>query len=105
MKNLDKNQKIGLIACMMFVLFLIIFFILSNLAQSQIIPDFTPNQRIQGVLAFVMLLPLCFAMFFWGKHFQSNNSKKGTILLFVSVALFIFGLVQALLSILGVYGL
>jgi hypothetical protein len=43
-------------------------------------------------------------MFFGGKHFKSKNSKIGSILLFVSAALFIFGIIQALLSLLGAYG-
>ncbi len=98
MKKLDKNQKIGIIALAIFVVFLIGFSILSSLVQSGSVPDFTPNQRVQGILAFVMFLPLCIAMFFSGKHFKSKN------LIFVSVALFIFGIMQALLSLLGAYG-
>ena len=103
MKKLDKNQKIGIISLAIFVLFLIVFFALSSLVQSGFIPDFTASQRI-GLLAFVMFCPLCIAMFFLGKHFKSKNSKIGSISLFVSVALFIFGIIQALLSLLGAYG-
>ena len=98
MKKLDKNKKIGIISLAIFVVFFIGFFVLSNL-----IPDYTPNQRVQGLLAFVMFCPLCIAMFFLGKHFKSKNSKIGSNLLFVSVALFIFGIIQALLSLLGAY--
>lgn len=104
MRSLDKNQKIGLIALAVFVLFLIAFSVLSNLVQSGTIPDLTANQRLQGVLSFVMFLPLCVAMFFGGKHFKSKNSGIGNVLLFVSVALFIFGIIQALLSLFGAYG-
>ena len=104
MKKLDKNQKIGIISLAIFVFFLIGFSALSSLVQSGSIPDFAVNQRVQGLLAFVMFCPLCIAMFFLGKHFKSKNSKIGSILLFVSVALFIFGIIQALLSLLGAYG-
>lgn len=104
MKKLDKNQKIGIIALAIFVVFLIYFFALSSLVQSGSIPDFSASQRVQGLLAFVTFCPLCIAMFFLGKHFKSKNSKIGSNLLFVSVALFIFGIIQALLSLLGAYG-
>ena len=104
MKNLDKNQKNGIIAMAIFVLFLIGFYVLSSLAQSGAIPDFTVNQRVQGLLAFVMFSPLCAAIFWGGKYFKSKNSKIGSTLIFVSVALFIFGIMQALLSLLGAYG-
>ena len=77
---------------------------LSSLVQSGSIPDFAANQCVQGLLAFVVFSPLCIAMFFGGKHFKSTKSKIGSILLFVSVALFIFGIIQALLSLLGAYG-
>ena len=104
MKNLDKNHKNGIIALAIFVLFLIGFYVLSSLVQSGAIPDFTVNQRVQGLLAFVMFLPLCAAIFWGGKYFKSKNSKIGSTLIFVSVALFIFGIMQALLSLLGAYG-
>ena len=104
MKKLDKNQKIGIISLAIFVVFLIGFSALSSLVQSGSIPDFAANQRVQGILAFVMFLPLCAAMFFSGRHLKSKNSKIGNVLIFVSVALFIFGIIQALLSLLGTYG-
>ncbi len=100
MKSFDKNQKISIIALAIFVIFLVGFFVLSNL-----ISDFTPNQRAQGLLAFVTFLPLCIAMFFGGKYFKLKNRKIGSNLIFLSVVLFIFGIMQALLSLLGVYGL
>ena len=49
MKKLDKNQKIGIIALAIFVIFLIVFSVLSNLVQSGSIPDFAANQRIQAL--------------------------------------------------------
>ncbi len=99
MKNLDKNKKIGIISLAIFVVFFIGFFVLSNL-----IPDYTPNQRVQGLMAFVMFSPLCIAMFFGGKHFKDKNSKIGGNLIFIAAVLFIFGIIQALLSLLGAYG-
>ena len=62
MKKLDKNQKIGIIALAIFVVFLIVFSVLSSLVQSGSIPDFATNQRVQGLLDFVMFSPLCIAM-------------------------------------------
>lgn len=99
MKSFDKNQKIGIISLAIFVAFFVGFFVLSNL-----IPDFTPNQRVQGLLAFMLFSPLCIAMFFGGKYFKAKNRKIGSNLIFVSVVLFIFGIIQALLSLLGAYG-
>ena len=104
MKKLDQNQKIGLIALAIFVAFLIGFSVLSSLVQNEIIPDFTASQRVQGIFAFFMFLPLCIAMFFAGKHFKSKGSKIGGVLTFVSIALFVFGILQSLLSLLGAYG-
>ena len=104
MKKLDKNQKIGIIALSIFVIFLIGFSVLSSLVQSGTIPDFATGQRVQGILAFVMFLPLCIAMLFAGKHFKSKGSKVGGSLIFVSIVLLVFGILQALLSLLGAYG-
>ncbi|MBR2293033.1 MAG: hypothetical protein IKA44_01820 [Clostridia bacterium] len=104
MKKLDQNQKIGLISGAIFVVFLIGFSVLSSLVQGAIIPDFTPSQRVQGILVFFMFLPLLIAMFFAGKHFKSKNSKIGGQLTFISIALFVFGILQALLGLLGAYG-
>ena len=104
MKKLDQNQKIGLISGAIFVVFLIGFSVLSSLVQSEIIPDFTASQQVQGILAFFMFLPLFTSMFFAGKHFKSKDSKIGNVLTFVSIALFIFGILQTLLSLVGVYG-
>lgn len=104
MKKLDKNQKIGIIALAIFAAFLIGFSVLSSLVQSGAIPDFAASQRVQGLLSFVMFLPLCIAMLFAGKHFKSKGSKIGGVLTFVSIALFVFGILQSLLSLLGAYG-
>ena len=75
MKKLDKNQKIGIIALAIFVVFLIGFSVLSSLVQSASIPDFAASQRVQGILAFVMFCPLCIAMFFLGKHLNPKTVK------------------------------
>jgi len=50
---------------------------------------------------FVMFSPLCIAMFFGGKYFKDKNNKIGCNLIFISVVLFIFAIIQALL---GAYG-
>ena len=104
MKKLNKNLKIGIIAFAVFVAFLFGFFALSALVQNGVIPEFAVYQRLQGVLAFAVFLPLCTALVFCGKHFRSKNSKAGTALIIVSVSLLVFGVIQALLSLLGIYG-
>lgn len=104
MKNLDKNQKIAIISLAIFIIFIIAFSALSSLVQSDVLPDFTSNPRIQGLLSFAMFCPLCASLFFAGKYFKSKSSKFGGVLIFVSVALFIFGILQALLALLGAYG-
>ena len=104
MKRFDRNQKAGLIALTIFIVFLIGFFVLSNLVQNEIIPDFTPSQRVQGILAFFMFLPLLIAVFFAGRYFKSKGSKVGVVLTFVAIILFAFGILQVILSLLGAYG-
>ncbi len=104
MKKLDRNQKIGLVFLALFIAFLIVFYVLSALVQNEIIPDITPSQRFQGILAFFMCLPLIIAMFFAGRHFKSKGSKIGSVLNFVSIMLFVCGILQAILSLLGTYG-
>lgn len=99
MKKLDKNQKIASISLTIFAVFFVGFFVLSNLAS-----DYTPTQRVQGLLAFAMFSPLCAAMFFGGKYLKDKNGKMGRNLIFAAVVLFIFGIVQALLSLFGAYG-
>lgn len=69
MKKFDNNQKIGIISLAIFVVFLFGFSVLSSLVQSGSIPNFTVDQRIQGLLAFIMFLPICSAMFFLWKTF------------------------------------
>jgi len=48
-----------------------------------------------------MFSPLCIAMFFGGKYFKDKNNKIGCNLIFISVVLFIFAIIQALS---GAYG-
>lgn len=104
MKKLDKHLKTALISLAIFFLFLIAFFIFSSLVQTAILPDLTADQRVQGVLVFIMLSPMCTALFFLGMHFRSRNNAIFYIFAFVSIALFAFGIVQAILSALGAYG-
>ena len=104
MKKLDQYQKIALGALVIFIAFLIGFSVLSSLVQSEVIPDLTPSQRVQGLFAFFVFLPLVIAIFFMGKHFKAKGEKIGGMLTFVSIAIFVFGILQALLSLLGPYG-
>lgn len=104
MKKLDRNQKVVFIALTIFIAFLIGFSVLSNLVQNEIIPDFTPSQRVQGILAFFMALPFFIAVFFAGRYFKSKGSKVGGVLMFVAIILFAFGILQVILSLLGAYG-
>ncbi len=103
MKNLNQNQKISIIALAIFAIFLIGFFISSKFVQCGLIPDFTPSQKNQSVFAFAMGLPLCVAMFFGGKHLKYISSKIGDILIFVSLGLTVFSVLQVFLSLFGVY--
>ena len=105
MKKFDKHLKTALVCLAVFILFLMVFWVLSSLVQTEILPDFTANQRVQGVLVFIMFSPLCTALFFLGIHFRSKNNVVFYILTFVSIALFVFGIVQAVLSALGAYGI
>ena len=104
MKKLDKNLKVGLVSLIVFVAFLAVFSALSGLVQSKIIPDFAASQRVQGILAVLVFLPLILSMLFLGKHFKSKGSQIGGVLIFSSIALLAFGVLQVLLSLLGVYG-
>lgn len=104
MKKTDRDQKLAMIALAIFVVFLIGFSVLSNLVQSQMMPGLTADQRASGLLAFLLFLPLCVALFFEGKHFKKQGRRLGGVLTFVSVALFAFGILQALPSLLGAYG-
>ena len=104
MKKLDRNQKISVSSLAIWVILFIGFSVLIGLVQGERLPDLTMSQSIQGILILVMFLPLFTAIFFAGRHFKSKNSKIGGVLIFVSVALLIFGILQALLSLLGAYG-
>ena len=104
MKKLDQNQKVGLFALVIFCAFLIGFSVLGTLAQGGRIPNFTICQRVQGVLAFLTYLPLCIAMFFEGRHFKSKGNKVGAALRVAAIAFLAYGILQMILSFLGVYG-
>ena len=105
MKKLDKNQKIAIVSLAVFVVFMIAFFALSSLVQGGIVPDPVLSQRVQGIVLLVMFLPLFSAMFFGARYLRSRGFYRvAKNLTFVSVALFIFSIVQALLSLLGTYG-
>ena len=106
MKKYSNYQKVALLSMFVFVLFIILFFTASNLIQSGVIPAIEFSQAVQGGLAFIFFLPLLSALFFAGQHLKTKSGNSQTvykILTFMSIALFIFGLVQMLLSIIGVY--
>ncbi len=104
MKKLNINLKIALIALAVFILFIISFFIHGELIQNGIVSNVEFSQSIQGILAFIFFIPLITALFFGGKYFKSKGYGYGTVLMIVSVALLVFGIIQALLSLIGVYG-
>ena len=107
MKNYSNYQKIALLSLGVFALFLILFFIASALVQSRTIPEVTFSQAVQGVLAFILFFPLLSALFFTGQHLKAKAGNAQTVyklLTFVSVSLFILGIVQMFLSIIGIYG-
>lgn len=104
MKKFDKNLKISIISFSLFIVVLIVFSVLSSLVQNRYIPDFSFSQRVQSILAFVIFLPLLLSLFFIGRHFKSKHLKISSHFILISVSLFIFGILQILLSFLGVYG-
>lgn len=99
-------KKIALLSLGIFALLMVLFFGVSALAQNGVIPEMEFSRALQGVLAFVFFLPLFSALFFTGQHFKTKAGHYQTlykILTFVSVSLFTFGFLQALLSVIGVY--
>lgn len=104
MKKLDKKLLVATISILVFILFIMGFFVLSSMIQSGVIENIAFSQSAQGMLVFIMFFPLLLSLFFFGKFFE----KKGRyliakILKFVSIALFVFSIFQALLSLFGFY--
>ena len=104
MKKLNKNLLVAIISVLVFVLFIICFSVLSSLIQSDLINNIEFSQSVQGILAFILFLPLLLSLFFLGKFFETRGHyPMARILKFVSIALFVFSIFQALLSLLGFY--
>ncbi len=105
MKKLDTNQKICIISFIVFIIFLVGYFVWVDLVEYGILPDQPLSQSLQGILVFIMFLPIFVSLFFLGRYFKAkSNADVGKVLTFVSIALFVFGAIQMLLSLLGVYG-
>lgn len=106
MKPYSRYQKAAFLSLGVFVLFLVLFFAAGALVRHGVMPAVEFSQAVQGIMAFLFFLPLLAALFFLGQHLKTKAGNAQTvykILTFVSIALFVFGLVQMLLSIVGVY--
>ncbi len=104
MKKLDKKLFIAIISILVFVLFITGFFVLSSMIRSEVIENIVFSQSVQGILVFIMFFPLLLSLFFFGKFFETKGHYPiAKILKFVSIALFVFSIFQALLSLFGFY--
>ena len=104
MKKLNENLLTALISFSVFILFLIIFNILSSMMQSGIIPNIVFSQAVQGIMAFITFFPLLLALFSFGKFLETKSFYPlANILKFMSIGLFVFSIIQAILSLIGIY--
>lgn len=104
MKKLNKHLLIGLITLIIFVIFVVVFVVLSSMIQNGRIANIVIPQKLEGLFAFVMFLPLLTALFFFGKFFADKKRFPiAKILQFMSIGLLIFGVLQATLSFIGCY--
>ncbi len=104
MKKLDKKLLVAIISILVFILFIISFSVLSSMIQSELIENIEFSQSVQGILAFIMFFPCLLSLFFFGKFFETKgNYPISKILKFISIALFVFSILQALLSFFGFY--
>ncbi len=104
MKKLDKNLLVAIINTLVFVLFVIGFSVLNFMIQSGVIENIEFSQSVQRILVFIMFFPLLLSLFVLGKFFETKGRYPiAKILKFVSIALFVFSIFQALLSLFGFY--
>lgn len=104
MKKLNKNLLIAIISILIFVLFIIAFSATSSMIQNGVIANIEFSQAVEGILVFVMFFPLLLSLFFLGKFFETKKLYPvAKILKFMSIGLFIFSIIQAILSLMGVY--
>ena len=102
----DIAKKIAIVSAIIFICFIILFCFLSFLANNGVINGDIENQVLQSVIAFIVFLPLLLSIFFWGQVFKYKSGywqNAYKIFNFVSIGLFVFSIVQIILSILGVY--
>ena len=104
MKKLNKNLILAIILISVFFLFIVSFFALGFLMRNGIIPDIQFSQAMQGVLVCIFFLPLLVSLFFFGKFFEQKRIYPlGKIFKFVSIGLFVFSVIQMILSLIGFY--
>lgn len=104
MRKMNKHLRIGLIALIIFIVFIAAFLVLSSLIQNGLVNDILIPQKLEGLLVFVMFLPLLTALFFFGKFFADKNRFPiAKILKFMAIGLLIFAVLQTTLSFIGCY--
>lgn len=104
MRKMNKHLRIGLIALIIFIVFIAAFLVLSSLIQNGLVNDILIPQKLEGFLVLVMFLPLLTALFFFGKFFADKNRIPiAKILKFMAIGLLIFAVFQASLSFAGCY--
>ena len=104
MKKLNKNLLVAIISILVFILFIIAFSATSSMIQNGVIANIEFSQALDGILAFIMFFPLLLSLFFFGKFFETKKLYPAAkILKFVSIGLFVFAIIQAILSLVGGY--
>lgn len=91
MRKMNKHLRIGLIALIIFIVFIAAFLVLSSLIQNGLVNDILIPQKLEGFLVLVMFSPLLTALFFFGKFFADKNRFPiAKILKFMAIGLLIF---------------
>ncbi len=104
MRKMNKHLRIGLIALIIFIVFIAASRVLSSMIQNGQINNILIPQKLEGLLVFVMFLPLLTALFFFGKFFESKKRFPiAKILKFMAIGLLIFAVLQTTLSFIGFY--
>lgn len=97
-------KKLAIFSSIIFLVFILIFRMLCTLAENGTIQNIELSTPLSAVFSFLTFLPLFVALFLFGKHLQAQGKYRiAHILLFVSIGLFFFGLIQIVLSFLFYY--
>ncbi|MBQ9842349.1 MAG: hypothetical protein IJO42_04480 [Clostridia bacterium] len=104
MRKMNKHLRIGLIALIIFIVFIAAFLVLSSMIQNGLVNDILIPQKLEGSLVFVIFLPLLTALFFFGKFCESKKRFPiAKILKFMAIALLVFSVLQMAFTFIGCY--